>query len=435
MLIYLPPSGGDLFPISLGYIAASLKRHGIDVILVDLTVKKPKSPKQVIDLTKKFQPQIVGFSSCQVNMYKILAMAKSIKKISRNIFIILGGPQATFMPKAALFEMPPIDALCRGEGEEVLPLLSECLINGNEMETVKNIAFKRKGILIDTKQKEFKDDLDNFPSPYQGGILNFSEHKIGVILSSRGCSFNCHFCYTPNAFNHTIRFHSPQRVLEDLEVCVKNNITNFFFADPSFTFDKERVIEIMRRIIKKRLKICFWCETRADLVDKDMLSIMAKAGARTIAYGLETVDKNVMKAINKKVDLDNFKKVVKITQGLGIRAEVFTLYGLPKQTYESSCKTLEFVKSLNVKIIGNSSGQPLALYFGTKIYDSAKKFGMHFIKKKRPLFLSPATEFETEYMDRQEISLIRKRYKAEQILDRMLLSKEDKHRALYGVSK
>jgi radical SAM superfamily enzyme YgiQ (UPF0313 family) len=222
--------------------------------------------------------------------------------------------------------------------------------------------------------------------------------------------------------------------LEDLEVCIKNKITKFFFADPSFTFDKKRVIKIMRGIIKKRWKIHFWCETRADLVDKDVLSIMAKAGARTIAYGLETVDKNVMKAINKKIDLDNFKKVVKMTQALGIEAEVFTLYGLPKQTYESSRKTLEFVKSLKVKIIGNSQGQQLVLYFGTKIYESAKKFGIHFMQKKLPLFLSAGTKFETEYMNRQEISLISKRYQAEQILDTLRLSKNDEHRSLYSVS-
>ena len=421
MLVHLPPSGGDLFPISLGYIAASLMRHGIDATLVDLTAKKPKSLKQIIDLIKKSQPQIVGFSSYQCNMYKVLTKAKLIKKINQNIFIILGGPQATFMPKAALFEMPPIDALCRGEGEVVLPSLSECLNNHNEMGSVKNLTFKKNATLIDTKQEEFEKDLDNFPSPYQSGVFNFSDHKFGIILSSRGCPFNCHFCYTPNAFRHTIRYHSPQRILDDLEVCIKNNITSFFFADPSFTFDKKRVVEIMRGIIKRKWKINFWCETRIDLVDKDTLSIMAKAGAKTIAYGLETVDKIVMKAINKEVNLNNLKKVVKLTQGLGIEVEVFTMYGLPKQTYESSCKTLEFVKSLNVKIIGNSSGKQLTLYFGTKIYDRANKFGVHFTKKKRPLFLSPDIEFETEYMDRQEISLIRKRYKGENILDRILI--------------
>ena len=87
VLVHLPPSGGDFFPISLGYIAASLIRHGNDAILVDLTVKKPKSLEQVVDLIKKFQPQIVGFSAYQRNMHEVLALAKSIKKINQNIFI------------------------------------------------------------------------------------------------------------------------------------------------------------------------------------------------------------------------------------------------------------------------------------------------------------------------------------------------------------
>jgi len=421
LLFYLPLKGRDLFPISLGYIAASLMRHRIDVRLVDLTVKKPKNYKQVVDLIKKFLPQIVGFSVSQNNMHETLTMAALIKKINQDIFIILGGPQATFMPKEALFEMPPIDALCRGEGETVLPILSECLSNEKGIETVSGIAFKRNNILVETEQGKFKQDLDDFPSPYLSKVFNFSDHKIGTMISSRGCPFDCNFCCTPAAFHHTVRYHSAQRVIEDLNICIKNNIQFFFFADPSFTLDKKRVIEIMRGIIKRRWKIGFWCETRADLVDKDVLLIMAKAGAKTIAYGLETADRNIMGAINKRIDLDNFRKVVEMTQGLGIEAEVFTLYGLPNQTYESSRKTLEFVKSLKVKILGNSKGQQLQLYFGTKLYDRAKKFGIHIIKNKRPLFLSPGEEFETEYMNKREILLIKKRYYTEQLLETLVL--------------
>jgi anaerobic magnesium-protoporphyrin IX monomethyl ester cyclase len=432
LLFYLSP--GHEFPISLGYIAASLKKHNINTTLENLGVNKPKNHKQISNFILKFQPRIVGFSAYQCNIREVLAIANLIKKVNREIITIIGGPQATFMPKEALLEMPSIDVLCRGEGEVVLPSLSDCLNNGKDMEMVNNIAFKKNDILIETEQEEFKKELDDFPSPYRSGVFNFADHKFGVILTSRGCPFNCHFCYTPNAFRHTIRYHSSQRVLEDLNICIKNNIRYFFFADPSFTFNRERVVNMMRGVIKKRWKIKIWCETRTDLVDKEMLAIMAKAGVKKIAYGLETVDKHVMEAINKRIDLDNFKKVVTLTRSLGMEVEVFTIYGLPKQTYESARKTLEFLNSIKVKIIGNSSGQQLALYFGTKIYDSAKKFGMHFIEKKRPLFLSPGTEFETEYMDRQEIALINKHYQAERTVDRFLLNKVDRDKLSGRVS-
>jgi anaerobic magnesium-protoporphyrin IX monomethyl ester cyclase len=432
LLFNLPPDSG--FPISLGYIAASLKKRNINTVLEDLTVNKPKNHKQISNFIRKFQPHIVGFSAYQCNIREILVIANLIKKVNRKIITIIGGPQATFMPKEALLEMPSIDVLCRGEGEVVLPSLSDCLNNGKGMEMVNNIAFKKNGILIETKQEELKKELDDFPSPYQSGVFNFSDHKVGMILTSRGCPFNCYFCYTPHAFRHTIRYHSSQRILEDLNICIKNNIRDFFFADPSFTFNREGVVNIMRGIIKKRWKIKIWCETRTDLVDKELLAIMAEGGVKKIAYGLETVDKNVMKAINKKIDLENFKKIVKLTRSLGIEVEVFTIYGLPKQTHESACKTLEFLNSIKVKKIGNSAGQQLALYFGNTIYDKMEKFGIQPIKKKRPLFLSVGREFETEHMNTQEISFINKRYQAERIVDLFLLDKVNRDKLPIRVS-
>ncbi len=142
---------------------------------------------------------------------------------------------------------------------------------------------------------------------------------------------------------------------------------------------------------------------------------------------LETVDKDVMRAINKKIDLRNFKKVLKLTRDAGMRAEVFTVYGLPRQTYASACKTLEFLKSEGVRIGGNSSGQELQLYFGIDILNKAKEFGISLTHKKRPLFLSPGEDFENNYMSRQEIGLMRQRYQAEAMLGQMLLNKRVGH--------
>jgi len=425
LLFNLPPGQGSISPISLGYIAASLINQGLDTIIEDCA--KSKSLKQIIDLIERFHPQIVGLSAYQCNMREVLAMAALTKKINPKIVTVIGGPQTMFMPKEALLEMPSIDVICKGEGEVVLPALSECIKHKRGMETVKGIAFKKNNVVVETKQEKLKKNLDDFPSPYQKGVFNFSDYKVAAMLTSRGCCCNCSFCYTPRAFQRIVRYHSSQRILEDMNICIQNNIRRFFFCDPNFTFDKTRAREILDGIIKEGWDINIWCETRTDLVDKDILTRMAKVGGMEIAYGLETVDKNVLKVINKKLDLEQFKKIVKMTQDLGIKVEVFSVYALPKQTYKSACQTLEFLKNnLSLKILGNSRGQQLSLYFGTDIYDNPEKFGIRIINKQRPLFLSPATEFETEYMDKHHISLIEARHVMQDVLDKMEMRKKDK---------
>ncbi|MDP2905944.1 MAG: radical SAM protein [Candidatus Omnitrophota bacterium] len=412
LLFNLPPLGGDLFPISLGYIAASLAERNIDSVIAEIDSLTNLTPKSVSRFVIKYKPAVVGLAVYQANIRLALQLAKLVKICDPSIVVVLGGPQATFMPGQALMQMPDVDLIIRGEGESVMPALVNCLEKQGDITKVKGIAFRLDGEAYETAAQPLVRNLDKLPSPYQTGVFRWSDHTGAAMLASRGCTYNCNFCYTPRAFNRTIRAHSPRRVLADMNVCVKNGIRRFFFADPSFTFNKKRVRLIMRGIIKKRWKIEIWCETRAELVDAGLLDLMARAGVKYLAYGLESVDPVVNRASNKPIDLRRFKEIILLTQAAGIEAEVFTLYGLPKQTRESSLKTLSFLRELGVKIIGNSAGQQLILFFGTDVLDNPRKFGIRLFKTRRSLYFSAGADFETNWMTSRDIAFVARKYKS-----------------------
>lgn len=411
LLFNLPPLGGDLFPISLGYIAASLASHNIDSVIGEIDAVTSRTGRDIAKFILEFNPHVVGFAVYQVNSRLAVQLARLVKKCDPSIVVVIGGPQATFMPGKALAQMPAVDVIIKGEGEVVLPELVNCLARQGDIAGVKGIVFRGEDGIYETEPGPLVCNLDTFPSPYQKGVFRWSDHGGAAMLTSRGCTYNCGFCYTPAAYSRTIRAHSIQRVLEDMNACVKNGIRRFFFADPSFTFDKRRVRTFMRSIIKKRWKIEIWCETRSDLVDPSLISLMAKAGVKYIAYGLESVDPKVNKAFNKRIDLRQFAETIRMTQSAGIEPEVFTLYGLPKQTRESALKTLDFLVKLGVKISFNSAGQQLFLFFGTDVYNHPRKYGIRLPKKRGPLYLSSGVDFETDWMTKRDIAFVARKYK------------------------
>ena len=411
LLFNLPPEGGDLFPISLGYIAASLASRNIDSVIGDIRTVTSVTGKDIAGFIRKFKPTMIGIAVYQANIRLALQLAKLAKECDPAIVVVIGGPQATFMPGMALARMPAVDVIIRGEGETVLPELVDCLARHGDIAGVKGIVFRGKYGIYETKAGPLARDLDSFPSPYQLGVFRWGDHTGAAMLTSRGCTYNCGFCYTPAAFSRTIRAHSTRRVLEDMSVCVRHGLRRFFFADPSFTFDKKRARAIMRGIIARRWKVEIWCETRSDLVDAPLLRLMAKAGVKFIAYGLESVDDAVNKALNKRVDLRQFAAVIRMTQSAGIEPEVFTLYGLPKQTRESALRTLRFLQDLRVKISYNSAGQQLFLFFGTDVFNHPRKYGIRLLNKRAPLYLSPGADFETDWMTTKDIAFVARKYK------------------------
>ncbi|MDO9462956.1 MAG: radical SAM protein, partial [Deltaproteobacteria bacterium] len=255
--------------------------------------------------------------------------------------------------------------------------------------------------------EETGDDLDGYPSPYLTNVLDISHKDTAILLTSRGCVYPCVFCYTPRAFHHKVKIHSIERVLEEIRHCVKKGVRQFWFADPNFSFSRERLECLLDKIIEQGLDIRFWCQTRYDLVDASLLMKLKRAGAATIAYGMESGSPRVLDTIRKKLDLARLSQAIKLAQSFGVNVELFTLYGLPGETFADAYETVRFVKNHGVRIEGNSCSQQLQVYFGTEIQRDYKNFGIIPQPQYKPRYLSIGDDFETENLTSKEIKRLK----------------------------
>ncbi|MFX1258058.1 MAG: B12-binding domain-containing radical SAM protein [Promethearchaeota archaeon] len=390
---------GRITPISLGYIASSLQEKGFNTKIVDLELFPRPGPQILQKIIKKYDPSIVGFSIYNENMHNVLCIAKICKEINRKILTIIGGPQATFMPEKALFEMPDIDLIVRGEGEQIMPLIVTHNLKGKSFYSIPGITFKKQGKIISTKKSVLMSDLDKLPSPYLNEVFDLDMYSEATLLSSRGCSYSCTFCYTPNAFNRKIRHHSVERVIKDIKKIYDEGINALWIADPAFTLDKNHANKILNAIIKNEWELSIWCETRLDAVDEELLDLMKKAGVYQIFYGLESSNQQTLDRIRKNLNFSKVENVIKWTKERGIKVELAFIVGLPYETKKEIEKTIEFARKLEPDYF---AVQPLSLYFGTELYKKFDKCGFKEINTNRPSYMSIDVNYDTTWLTKAE---------------------------------
>ena len=413
LLIEFNPFQPAHTPISLGYLAACLKKEGFPAEILNVGSDTRLSVEGMRQFLLHLRPAIIGLSAYQRNMFFLSGLAALCKSVLPGCHIAIGGPQATFLPAEALSELPSIDLICRSEGEVALLGLATRIREGRPVRGLEGWSGRNgDGTFWNGRCLEGATDLDQYPSPYLDGTLNLEGAEEAILLSSRGCPFDCAFCYTPRAFGKKVRFHSVERVLEEMHWISRQGLTRFWFADPSFTFREDRVHRFLDGILSSGLKAQIWLETRVDLVGLEILRKMRRAGVHTVAYGLESASEAVRRKIRKPLEIDEIHRAIHLTQEAGIDVEIFTQYGLPGESYEDACRTLSFLQENRVPIRGNTNAQQMQIYFGTDIQGALEEFGVRPFPEILPPYLSTGHRYETGSMSAEQIQRLGRMWKA-----------------------
>jgi len=413
LLIEINPFAPALTPISSGYIASFLKSKGFNARVLALGENTNISRTNLCEIVSRFNPALVGLSAYQRTLLDVIGLARLIKSVDKDIKIAIGGPQATFMPSAAFSELPDIDYICRSSGEETLLRVARAVKNGTPFSHLLGVSYKdASGEVFDTDGFDALADLDLYPSPYLDDTFDYSSMSEAIMLTSRGCPHDCIYCYTPNAFKHKVSFHSVDRVIEEIKWIRKKGVKRLWFADPNISLKPARLLEIFDKMLSEGLEMQIWLQTRADLVNPEVMKMMKRVGVSTIAFGLESASERVLAKLGKHISVERVAEAIKLAQSEKIEVELFTLFGLPHETFEDAVKTLEFMKANKVKIMGNTNSQQMQIYFGTYIARHYEEYNIRPLNTERPAYLSVGSHYETDCMNYKEITKIQDLWRA-----------------------
>jgi len=279
-------------PLGLGYLGAVLHKNNFQVNVVDCQAYN-LTHEQVREELSKFKPDIVGITSTTLTYKSALKIAKSAKEVCPNCITAIGGSHVTFWDDKALQEEPALDVIVRGEGEQTMLELAQRVENHQAFHDIIGTTCREGNKIKRNPDRPFLEDLDSLPFP----ALHLWKHsdnlrKYGSIpypvMTSRGCVFWCNFCTAVRMFGRKYRMRSPKNVVDELEHLHKTyHATQFTFYDDAFTVDQARTEEICDEINRRGLKIKWDCETRVDMVSKELLVKMRKAGCVGVWVGVE----------------------------------------------------------------------------------------------------------------------------------------------------
>lgn len=410
ILLLNPEIQGDIlggFPLSLAYLSSRLKRDGFSEIrTIDYNIAELRVHEEEII---RWAPNFIGVTMMVPSFPKGKQKIEELSARIPNSKIYVGGIAAAVITDEVL-KIKGVTGAYRGEGEKLIsPLVNNS--TGDLWKGIEGMSYICHGIRVDNDISAFIKDIDSIPFPDRTLVpfenylqeIHGSERKAASIISSRGCPYQCTFCYRGPAAGKKFRARSAENVVTEMDQLAEQGVTAFMFWDDNFMLNKKRVYEICDLIKHKGYE---WkIQMRVDSADEHLLEKMRDSGCVAVNIGIESGNEEVLRYMKKGITKSQARTAVRLCQEKGIFVNAYFILGTPWDTIGSIIETVDFAKELDPNKAHFFEATPypgtemreVAIKMGLKINDS---WGEYRMKK------TDAPILETENYSKEELHTI-----------------------------
>lgn len=340
------------------YIVAALENEGYEVDYRDYQISKFYNSLK-IDSIVKFAENSgdIILVCCMAYMLPLVILAiERIKKLNPEKQIILGGVGPTGVATRLIEEFEDIDIIVKGEGEiTIIELLNALGIKGlysryEALTKIDGIVFRDlNSNIVVNPERERNRELDSIAFPAYSAIDTTKYKEFGLI-TGRGCAFKCKFCDIHGLWGEKYFQRSLDNVIEELNILVKElGVKQIRIWDDTFTISDKRVMEFCKRVKEENLDFQWSCFGRVNLVDERLLETMANSGCNGIFYGLESGSEEILRKIDKEINIDSMIKAIETTVNY-MKVKGHLIWGFPFESCEDLYKTIYLYNYLKGKI-------------------------------------------------------------------------------------
>lgn len=328
-------------PLGILHLSSVLKSKGHNVDICNASCKEADK------LIRQKSISVVGYSSATGDIKDYLELNRLIKS-RHKVFSLFGGMHPTFYPE--MVEEEGVDAICRGEGESAMLEMIDTIEKGGDITGIKNWWVKDDNKIYKNELRPLIGDLDSLPYPDRNLFFKKFKAVAGsprkTFMATRGCPYRCSYCFNAKynqLYNHKniVRRRSVTNVIEEILAVTKTWPTQWVhFLDDTFILDN-RWLEEFSAAYSLRVKLPFYCNIRADLVDEGMISMLKKAGCGVAGFGLESGSSYVRnKILKRNMATESIVRASELLNKYKIRFLTFNMVGIPGEKIEDSCQTV-----------------------------------------------------------------------------------------------
>lgn len=340
------------YPLGLGYVAAILLREGHEVEVYNQDQHHyPEDHLTAYLNRERFDMVGLSFIGGYYQYRKALKISAAINESRQRPFYVIGGHGPTPEPEFFI-RKTGADVVVMGEGEVTVVELMQALDGRRSLKEVKGIAFKDGDQVRVNPRQPLIQDIDTIPFPntdrfpMQYYRLMRMPHAtnsdfVMPVLSGRGCPFFCAFCYR---MDEGFRPRRTDAILEEMMLLRRNHgITYIAFHDELLMSSEARVVEVCRGLQKLGERFKWSCNGRLNYAKPDVLKLMKQAGCVFINYGIEAMDDEVLRKMNKALTTKQILRGIETTLAVGISPGFNIIFGNVGDNRETLNKGVEFL--------------------------------------------------------------------------------------------
>ncbi len=362
-------------------IAEILLRHDKHVALLELGLDEMMIPEKISNALNLECPDIVGITATTCSYPGALEIARTIKTIDPDMFMVGGGIHFELNYRDILSgeEGKYFDVICTGEGE--LPMLEivEYREGEKKIDSIQGIAFKTKtdDLISNPPVNPMSTPpvIDEAWSLLDPDLYKFNDNrKYGVAINTmRGCWNKCTFCSEPYRWP-AVTCMNHEDIIRQLKI-VKERLdpSYVFIGDSNFGYPIPRLKEFVKSMRDEGLSIPFNCLARLDDIYKyrELLPDLKEIGCFLIHYGGERTTDTGQSYLQKGESSSITEEVTKLIQDADIAAKATFIFGLPTDDRDSMKLMIDDIYRINPDIVSFGCYTPIP---GTPSFEKDNKF-------------------------------------------------------------